>query len=152
MQTDYNAEMGVAFDGMLADSSGHDSISKVIDGDGLDFGLAATYGASEGQIKALSAITQKVAGIIMHKHVVNGVIAEKDVVALVRKGRIYVKVEEAVSEGDSVYVRAVAGAGEVAGAFRKSVDGTDTILLNGAEFRSGAAAGGLAIVEINLPA
>ena len=151
MQTNYNAEMDVAFEGMLADSGKIDALSKTIEGDDLEFGLGCTLGSEEGTVEKLSAIADYFAGIIIHKHVTDGLIGDEDTVAVMRKGRIYVLVEEAVAEGDPVHCRAVAGAGERAGAFRKSADGTDTFLVNGAEFRSSAASGGLAIIDINLP-
>lgn len=150
-QESYNVEMDVAFEGMLADSGRHDALSKVIEGAGLDFGLGCTYGTEEGQIKALSAITDKFAGCIIHKHVEDGVLVEKSAVSLMRKGRMYVKVEEAVAEGDPVHCRAIAPGAEVVGAFRKSQDGVNTLEVKGAEFRSSAAAGGLAIIDFNLP-
>ena len=150
-QLNYDAEMEIAFEGMLADSGRHDALSKTIEGAGVAFGLGCTYGSEAGTIKALSAITDKFAGCVIHKHVEEGIIGDKDTVAVMRKGRMYVKVEEAVAEGDPVYVRAVAEGAERAGAFRKSADGTDTIQLSGAEFRSSAAADGLAIIDFNLP-
>lgn len=70
---------------------------------------------------------------------------------ILRKGRIYVAVEDAVVAGGDVYVRHVVGAGEVLGACRSDADGSDASILPSAKFRSSAAIGGIAIVEINLP-
>ena len=106
-QTNYDAEMEIAFEGMLADSGKHDALSKTIEGAGLAFGLGCTYGTADGQVKALSAITDKFAGTLIHKHVVDGLIGDKDTIALMRKGRMYVKVEEIVAEGDPVFVCAL---------------------------------------------
>ena len=71
--------------------------------------------------------------------------------SIMRKGRIYVQVEDAVVAGNDVYIRHVAGAGETLGACRSDADGSDASVLPGAKYRSSAAASGIAIVEINLP-
>lgn len=67
------------------------------------------------------------------------------------KGRIWVRVEDAVEARGQVYVRAIAGAGERLGAFRSDADGSDAGLLKGAVYKTSAGAGELAIVEINRP-
>ncbi len=70
----------------------------------------------------------------------------------VRKGRIWVTVEEAVTSDDSVYLRFKAnGTGKDPGQFRKSSDSSKAILVSGARFVTSAGAGELAVVEINLP-
>ena len=72
-------------------------------------------------------------------------------------GQVYVTVEEAVSAMDPVYVRWADGNGGRVqkGAFRKSADqvaAADTATqLTGARYLTGASAGSLALVEINLP-
>jgi len=71
--------------------------------------------------------------------------------SVMRKGRIYVQVEDAVVDGGAVYVRHVAGAGETIGRVRSDADGTDADILPGAAFRKTAAAAGISIVELNLP-
>lgn len=151
MQTNYNSEMSVGIEGMIADSGKIDAESAVIESGISTFGVAVTKGTGDSQVKALSAITQKVRGLVLHQNVNDGVIEAGLAVSILRKGRAYVKVEEAVTKGDKVFVRAVATGLEVAGAFRKTQDGTDCIELVNAEFVSSAAAGALAIVDLNLP-
>lgn len=71
---------------------------------------------------------------------------------LIRRGLVWVKVEEAVAQGDPVFVRHASGAGGTAlGAFRKSADTTTAAQLPGAVYRTSASANGLALVEVNLP-
>lgn len=152
MQTNYSGQMDAAFEGALADSKSHDALSKLAQDAGMKFGIAVKFGSNAQGVQKLTAITEKVAGILIHEHVENGVLNQGMQVALLRKGRIYVMVEENVSVGDPVFVRAVAAGLEVAGAFRKSQDGTDCIDLSAkAQFLSAASAGGLAIVDLNLP-
>jgi hypothetical protein len=74
-----------------------------------------------------------------------------EAMSVMRKGRIYVQVEDAVVAGNAVYVRYVAGTGETLGAFRSDADTSDAAILPGAKYRTSAAASGIAIVEINLP-
>lgn len=151
-QLNYNVNMDVAFEGMLADAGDQDSLSKITEGAGLEFGLGGTFGTSDNQIAPLAAITDKFMGVIMHHNCEGGVLADKEAVSVLRRGRIYVLVEEAVVKGDAAFVRAVATGPQRAGAFRKSADGVTTIDLTGkAEFVTSAAAGALAVLDINLP-
>lgn len=150
-QTNYQVNFDKAFEGMLGDANHMDALSRVIEGAGVLFGKAVTFGTNDNQCKALSAITNKVMGVVIHKHVEEGVLAAKEAVSLLRKGRIYVKVEEAVSPGDAVFVRAVAAGAEEAGSFRASADSTDCIDISAnAEYLSSAEAGEFALVDINL--
>lgn len=76
-------------------------------------------------------------------------------VAVLRRGCIWVVVEEAVSDGDPVYVRITANTGPtrpVGGLGASTTDSGKTELLPNARFRTTqATAFGLALVEINLP-
>lgn len=69
-------------------------------------------------------------------------------VNVVTRGVVWVETEEAVSVGQPVYVRAVAGASEAKGKFRKSADSTDCILLERARWVRGNTAAGLAVLEV----
>lgn len=70
---------------------------------------------------------------------------------VLRKGRAYVQVEDAVVKGGLPFVRFVAAASEQLGAFRSDADTSDAVALPNARFVTSAGAGELAIVEINLP-
>jgi hypothetical protein len=71
---------------------------------------------------------------------------------VLRKGRIFVRPEDAVTPTSEVHVRAVATVAEVAGAFRGTNDGTtDTIDITGfAKWHTSAGAGEIAILEIDM--
>jgi hypothetical protein len=72
--------------------------------------------------------------------------------SLLRKGLIWVQVEDAVVPGGEVFVRFVAGAGGTQlGAFRSDADTASAGALPNARYKSGASAGGLAQLDINLP-
>jgi len=73
--------------------------------------------------------------------------------AILRQGRIWVNVEDAVTAGGDVYVRYAASAnGDQLGAIRSDGDSSSAAQLTGAVFATTQATpGGLAIVEINKP-
>lgn len=71
--------------------------------------------------------------------------------SIMRKGRIYVEVEDAVVQGGVVYVRFSASGTEKLGAFRSDADTADAAILPNAIFETSAAAGEIAIVSINFP-
>ena len=68
-----------------------------------------------------------------------------------RDGAVYVTVEEIVTSDDPVYVRYKTSGTDLPGQFRKDADSSTAFLVAGAKYRTGAAALGVAIVEINLP-
>lgn len=76
-----------------------------------------------------------------------------DQVSYLRRGCVWVVVEEAVLQDDAVFVRfASGGGGTQLGAFRKSADTATAVALPGAIYKTAQATiGGLAMVEINLP-
>ena len=77
--------------------------------------------------------------------------AAGEVASLLRRGRIWVSAEEAVTEGGPVYVRMTATGDESVGAFRTTPDSTDCALLRRARWASTTSAAGLALLELNLP-
>lgn len=97
-------------------------------------------------------------GVALHTQAVENALSGESLgyspesaVSILRRGRVYVQVEDAVVEGAQAFVRHVAGAGEQLGAFRSDVDGSDASALPGAYYRKSAGAGELAVLEINLP-
>lgn len=75
-----------------------------------------------------------------------------DTVEIVKRGQVWVTVEEAVSPADDVYVRHTAnGDNTQRGAFRTSSDSSNAALLAGARFLTTAAAGSVALLDLNLP-
>lgn len=75
-----------------------------------------------------------------------------DAVSLLTRGRVYVKVENAVDSDDPVYLRFVPGtSSELVGQFRKDDDGGDAFLVPDSRWIFGAEAGELAVLEINMP-
>lgn len=67
-----------------------------------------------------------------------------------RKGRILVRVEEAVNKGDQAYVRYAAG-GLGLGSFRKSAGSSEAAALASSVYLTTVGIQGLAVLEVNLP-
>ncbi len=109
------------------------------------------------KLPAASAdITSKLAkGFVMHAHSQESSLSGSPewpqgyAAPILSKGQIYVEVEDAVSEGDEVFIR-FQGGNE--GGARSDVGGGDAVALPGAVYRSSTTGAGLAVVELNLPA
>ncbi len=72
--------------------------------------------------------------------------------SLVRKGRVWVVVEEAVAVGDDVYFRHTAGGGgSELGAFRNDADTASCDQLTQANWLVGSSGAGVALLEVNIP-
>lgn len=74
-----------------------------------------------------------------------------DQVSILRRGRVYVTVEDAVTADSLVYFRHKDSGTNLRGAFRGSASTGYCTLLSGARFTMAAAAGGISAIEINLP-
>lgn len=155
-QLDYN-DQAVGFAGMLADSGPNDvgtGVSEEASAE-IPFGVAVARGATADGVDLPSAADDIVRGIVVHSNsYVEGVdlgstgLEPKTCFGVLRRGRIWVKVEEAVSPGDRAYVR-YAGSGQK-GAFRKSeVVGETLDVTAEGEFQTTAAIDGLAIVDVD---
>jgi hypothetical protein len=153
--------MTAAFAGMLADGSANDCIAMRNDeaSASIAFGRAVKFGsATDGtSAKLPSAETSVIAGIVVHSHSyasneldATGVIVG-GVLNVLRKGRVWVTVEDAVVPGDRLWVRGVAGGDpEFLGGLLPADDSTDTVdCTNQGQFLTAAAAGALALLEVN---
>lgn len=83
------------------------------------------------------------AGLVFYK--------ASDTVNVLRRGRIYVTAEQAVTSDDPVYFRHVASGTYKRGGFRKDSDSGKATLLSGAKWAKSAGAGDVGVVEINFP-
>lgn len=162
MQTSYSIDQSAGLPGQMADCGFQDSITGINSSAAMPFGKLAVKGASDGLCKlpALATdITSKglVMGVSVKTHAMESSLSGdpqypiNSVPSLLRKGRIYVKVEETVVVGDDVYVRYAAG-GDGLGSFGKTAGTSERAQLDGASWYKGASAGGLAILEVNFVA
>lgn len=163
-------EIGVAFTITVA-AAGAGVITQeaiVANNQAIDFGLLLVQDPDNDQGAILPTLQSEIlnnirniVGIDIHSHTaenaregeVNSGNKISKAMSVLRRGRVYVRVEEAVTPASVPHVRFAAGAeGTRLGAFRASVD-TDTAepLLSEFRFKSSAGAGELAILEISLP-
>lgn len=163
MQTSYSIDQSAGLPGQLADAGHQDVISAINAAAAVAFGKLMVKGASEGlcKVPALAAdITTKelVLGVSVKSHALESARdanppswPQNSAVPCLRKGRIYVLVEEDVVAGDPVFVRYAAG-GSGPGSFGKSAGASERAALDGATYYKGALTGQLAILEVNLVA
>lgn len=161
IQTTVATAPAVAIEGMTkGDENVEHSIAMEVDANN---GRLVVMGSADGRGKLPTVsgdVTGKALGITRYQpmRMVNwpsGVsvpFPNGSTAPLIRRGLVWVKVEEIVAAGDPVFVRHASGAGGTAlGAFRKSADTATAAQLPSAIYRTSAAANGLALVEINLP-
>ncbi len=158
MQSSVNTYMDVGLPGQLADIGPHDIVTKInTSGAAIGFGLFVTKGSTDGSAvlpDATGEVTGKVGlGVTVRTlHIVSGTgYADKGAMSVIKKGRVYVQVEDDVIAETAAFVRFVAGDGEQLGAFRSDADTADAVALPGAKFVTDASAGGIAVLDLNLP-
>lgn len=155
-QLSYTNAPEAAYEGQMADSGAKDIISKTADTD-ISFGLFVSLGSGDNNCK-LPAASGDVGGttfgvtIRAASREPNGDVGylENDTVAILNKGRVWMRVEDAVTAGDDVYVRHTAnGAGKDPGQVRSDADTAKAVQLTRAKFATSAGAGELVVVELS---
>ncbi len=173
-QTSY-AEQAPAFAGMIADLSRGALIDTFIQGEAsaeVPFGsfvvlstgttlpgTASAPNVPTGILPAASGDNYGHGGVVVHSHWYDkrlqlgedGVLPG-NLISVMRRGRIWVNVEEAVTPADSVFVRYTASGANVPGNFRTDADTSKALQLYGCRFASITTGAGLAILEIDLNA
>ncbi len=135
--------------GVIAEMHPANNIGTSIAVGAIPFGLAVAHDG-EG-VSVLSAADDRFAGVAGNSFEAtdfdNNAYADKDPVAVIRGGVPTVVVGEAVSKGDPVYVvhTKISVTADV-GRFVKTPTTGKTALINGAEFKEGADAGGIAVI------
>jgi hypothetical protein len=162
VQTSYTYDFPVAFAGMLADINDNQIVTAVLEGAvNIPFGVAVKHGTSDDGYVLPSASTDLIAGIAVHSHSRDNLgfasltpasagVKPAQNFNLLRRGSVYVLVEQAVNAHDVVFFRYVAGAGGTQlGAFRKDVDTATAAQIKGARYLTSALAGGIAKVSFD---
>lgn len=140
----------------------------------IPFGRVVAYNAAQDKVKLPAAATDILDANSESRPVAGVVIAQLDMeeqdanvlgvaganvpaypigrpFGLVRKGRIWVWSEQAVSPTDQVFVRYTASGDNVVGNVRKDADTATAALLKGARFATITTGAGLVLLEVNLP-
>lgn len=166
MQTSYSINQAAGRVGLIADNSYVKDVYSYINAAGeVKIGCVATRGASESEIvhpDAAAEITDEklVRGIILGSHEMESQSGSADpgyvvksVVPVMRKGRVWVKAEDTITEGTStVNARLAANGGNTQlGALRGAADSSFTAVLPKSKWKtSTTGAGQLAVLEIDL--
>ena len=157
-QTTYNRVAPDGFAGLLADSGPNTIISRANEeAVAQDFGKPYVRG-TDREVQALlpSAAGQEVIGVSVHRHnektrFTGAAKAQPDEnLDLLREGVIFVEVEATVVAGGLVAFRHTDNGPLLAGGW-SSVDDAETDLLSNARWDTGATAGNVARLVLNLP-
>ena len=160
-QYDFQAE--AALDGQIADLAPRFVRSLRNDsGEDKPFGIAVARGAADNDFDELDSAGDEIVGVLSHSHArdVHGLadgtgVAAGAVANVVAQGVVYVRVEEAVTPDDPVYVRFANGVADATkvtkGAFRKSADTNTARQFFGARYLTSAGAGEVAQVWFVAP-
>lgn len=158
-QLTYNRTMDAAFAGMKADAT-NDTVDTGVSEESsaeIPFGVALAQGSGQDGVKLPAASTDLIVGVSIHTHTglqgsytATSGPGPKDPVNVGAKCRVWVKVEDAVTPSSKVFVRHAANGGNTQkGSFRGTTDTGATQQLFGARFRTSAAGGGLAVLEVD---
>jgi hypothetical protein len=157
-QTTYTIEAANAFQGMLGD----DGVNRVSlsraneEATDVEYGRPAVEGTDgTKQFLLPSAAGENLLGITTHKHDRENLdgdgVGPDEPNDLLRQGRVWVKVFEAIALGDDVYYQHTANAGRVPGDWSNDADAGNADQLTQAQWLTPAGAGELALLEVNLP-
>lgn len=151
-QLTYDLQTEVAVAGMQADMNPSEinSYNATV---ALDFGLMVSKVAGDDDGAELpTASTADMIGVTVRDLTkVSGDYQIGDAASVMKKGKVYVKVEEAVTPDDDVFVRFANGAGgTVKGIFRTDADTATAVQVTNAKFMTSADAGGVAVIDLSL--
>jgi len=154
-QLDYN-DLAAAVKGALADIGITDKVGRVAAA-AIPFGvgLAQTAVAGQAEIPTATGFVFEGISVQTNKPTANATgeaqyeIGEE--ITVLRKGRVWVYVEEAVAVNDDVFLRHTDNAALLAGDFRTDADTANADQITNARFVTATTAAGLAQIEINLP-
>ena len=146
--------------GMKGDSRDDLVISAIAEGD-VGFGKLVSRG-TDPEVQGILPATgtdvtepKNVLGVALQSHAMESNLSgdprylDEQAVSVLRRGAVFVKVEEAVTVADDVFVRVAAG-GDGLGSFRASDPGASAaVQLAGAKWIKGAGIGEFALLEVN---
>lgn len=160
-QTSYQVNQDVAFAGLVAESqSPVDILSRQNPAVAVPYGVGVVQGTLDADVivpTATAMITDgRFIGVAVSEQTVvssaSGTAANYPLnssVPVLRKGRVWVTVEEAVTPVSPVFCRFATGSGTVLGAFRASADTATAVAVPRARYMTSAGIGGLAVLELN---
>lgn len=163
-QTSYSVNQPIAFAGLIGDLAPNEVRSYTNDtGAAMTFGVGVVFDAGSPDTEiALPAsdadVTDKFVGVLAHSHAsqnksvgtVTGV-PDGEVGNVLKKGNVWVLVEQAVTPADPVYLRHTVNGGLLPGGWRKDADTAKAELAPSCKWLTSAGASGFALLALNLP-
>lgn len=157
-QTSYSRIQPIGFPGMKS-SSVDDTVTTGVSEETtaeLPFGIFASLGVNQDGVKLPLNATDPIMGVTTFSHAAhisyvgaNSGVVPKAPVDLMRKGRVYVTSEDAVTPASKVFMRyGTSGARIQQGAVRGTAD-ANCVELYGCSFVGSCAAGGLVELEVD---
>ncbi len=156
-QLTYEDNQAVGFAGQLYDLGENDMVTGVSEEASAEmpFGIVVVRATTDDGVKIPAAEADIPKGVVVHSHSYQvGVdlgdtgLKPKTEMSIMRRGRIWVTVQEAVIPGDRAYIR-FAGTGQKGGWRKSEVVGETMDITLQAEFQTTAAADALAVVEVD---
>lgn len=145
-QTTYSATMAVAYEGMLADLEPKEVVSKVAEGSAIGFGLAVNQGTSDNEAElggtAVIGITVRSLDRESSPSVVQ--YAQYETMAVLKRGYIWVAIENTGAPGDVLY------SDDTTGAIGTGAPGAGQTALSGTLESTVASAGDLGLIRVTL--
>ena len=152
MQLSYQTNHAPAFEGMLADTGPRDVGSYTnADAAVIGYGVGVKQGGSDETCARPTAASDALLGVLVHNQMSRGGVRPKGTADVLRKGRICVCPEQAVSPADPVFWRVTSDATEALGRFRRDADGGKAVQINNARWVRSGHPDQPAVLEINLP-
>lgn len=114
-------------------------------------------GTSELAFKLPSLVGDVILGVLIsdQTHPQNGGVPDDAMGSIVTHGEVWVSVEQAVTPSSPVFCRynaaGATGTNPAVGKFRTDADTAKAVAMTNARFLTSAAAGGLALLQINIP-
>lgn len=160
-QTSVATKMTRAFAGMVADSSRDTNVRSYVSEEAsaeIPFGVFVKQGTGDDQCLKLTAVTDKLIGVVVHSHAYakdqelgDTGLKPKVTVGVMSRGRIWMPVEEAVTPASPVRVRCIAVGNEVAGALRDTADASDDVAITTwARFLTSTTGAGIVLLEFDV--
>lgn len=155
-QTSYTTDFQKGFAGELGTNGDHDieSFTNSL-GAAMPFGVAVVRSATEEAVLPTAA-DDAILGLVVHSHAFDNPglaasdgVPDEERMSVLRRGSVFGLPEDAVVQGDPVYVRIVATGNEQLGALRATMDGTDTVRLKGARWDADGDAGVATLVKLD---
>jgi len=173
VQTSYEVNTGVAYEGLPYDLTNHNALGRSAEGSSIRFGAAVEHGTGDNQavlpdaanLLTNGATSGNFLGIVMREHVRGQKSIEDSAnlapplgldknyaevtesVSVKTAGRIWIKTELAAVQGDPVYYRHTVLTTELLGAISNATSAENNLIV-GAKFITSAGAGELAVIEL----